>query len=150
MVFLGIDPGASGGLCVIGTHVVDAVTMPTTEKALWEFVESWGNAKGVTCVMERVHSMPKDGRSSVFKFGVSYGGLRMALVAAGIKFELVEPQVWQRYFDLLKLPDESDSAHKTRIGKYAKLRYPEAKIPRAAYDSVWIAEYARLNYPKGL
>lgn len=150
MIYLGVDPGASGGLTMIGSRVVDAVTMPTTEQGVWKLLKEWASFADVVCVLERVHAMPTDGVSSAFKFGVSYGGLRMALVAAGIPFVAETPQTWQAYFGLLKLPDESSSAHKTRIGTCAKLRYPDVKIPRSAYDSVFLALYAQLNYPRGL
>lgn len=151
MIYLGVDPGASGGITAIGTGgVTTVVSMPTTEKALWALVGSWGNVRDVVCVLERVHAMPHDGVSSAFKFGASYGGLRMALVAAGVPFVAETPQTWQAYFGLLKLPDESSSAHKTRIGTHAKLRYPDVKVPRSAYDSVFLALYAQLNYPRGL
>lgn len=150
MVFLGVDPGWSGGITVIGTHVVDCVAMPAHEKAIWKFLEPWSNMKDVVGCLERVHSMPTDGVASAFKFGTSYGALRMALVTAGIPFLLVEPRSWQSQFGLLKLEDEGNSAHKTRIGVAAKNRFPDVTIPRVAYDSVFIAEYARLNYPRGL
>jgi len=152
MVFIGVDPGASGGITFVTNIGVSPTVTPDDENGVWQLFDTLPRPR--TCcvaVIERVHSMPRDGVASAFKFGVSYGGLRMALVAAGIPFAAVEPQTWQREFGLLKLEDESDSKHKTRIGEYAKSTlFPGASIPRPCYDSAVIAEYARRHYPRGL
>jgi crossover junction endodeoxyribonuclease RuvC len=51
-------------------------------------------------VIERVAAMPKQGVSSTFKFGQSYGAIRGVLAALRIQTHVVSPAVWKRYFRL--------------------------------------------------
>lgn len=105
-VFLGIDPGASGGLaCILGGGQVLKTSMPTSEYDVWEWFEDIGerHRTKVFALIEQVHSMPGDGHVGAFKFGKSYGGLRMALTAAGIPFDDVSPQKWTSEFVAARL-----------------------------------------------
>lgn len=103
MIYIGVDPGASGGLCSIATtpdsrvKIVNLVPMPKTEILVYDWISKWsvGSSQGIALI-EEVHAMPGNGVSGMFKFGMSYGGLRMALIASGCFFMAVSPQVWQR------------------------------------------------------
>ena len=68
-------------------------------------------------VVERVASMPKQGVSSTFKFGASYGSIRGVLVALQIRSHLVAPAVWKKHFRL-----DSD---KEKARALALHRWPE-------------------------
>lgn len=102
MIFIGIDPGASGGLCAIISDsgrkkIADLIQMPSTEILVYDWISTWSvhSTTGIALI-EEVHAMPGNGVSGMFKFGMSYGGLRMALIASGCFFMAVSPQVWQR------------------------------------------------------
>jgi hypothetical protein len=107
-LYIGIDPGASGGLACLTIKGVNRLTgvraekMPTTDADVWLSVRNLrsspllGEGQSIAAVIEQVGGFIGVGQpgSAMFKFGQSYGALRMALVAAGIPFETVPPQKW--------------------------------------------------------
>ena len=100
----------------------------------------------IFAMLENVHSMPKQGVSSSFKFGQHFGFLRGILTAQGIPFELVTPQKWQKAMGCLTKGDKN-------ISKAAAQRlFPRIKMTHAFADSILIAEYARrtVNAREGL
>lgn len=137
--YIGIDPGQSGGIAIIGPGSINAVKMPETERDLWDVMKM---AKNLDCfaVIERVHSMPRQGVASSFKFGMSYGALRMALVASGIPFEDVTPQKWMKALGCLTGGDKNVSKQR------AQSLFPQIKVTHAIADSLLIAEYCRRTY----
>jgi len=50
----------------------------------------------MTAVVERVGSMPKQGVSSTFKFGVAVGIIHGVLLGRGIPMRLITPSEWKR------------------------------------------------------
>jgi crossover junction endodeoxyribonuclease RuvC len=57
--------------------------------------------------LERVHALPKQGVTSSFSFGLSYGLVRGVLAALGISVQLITPQEWKRSFRLG--PDKNEA-----------------------------------------
>lgn len=101
---LGIDPGLSGAIgfyfpavgrvCVEDVPLADGeINAPALAKRIRDFGPSMA-------VLERVHSMPKQGVASTFKFGMSFGEIRGVICALGIPLYLVTPQKWKKYFQL--------------------------------------------------
>ena len=120
-LYVGIDPGQSGGIAVLSSDgSVTTLPMPTTERDVWSIFAGTNieSASSVHAVIEKVHSMPGQGVSSTFKFGVGYGGVRMALIAAGIPFSEVTPQAWMK--DL--------SIPKRKVGRKVKVRSKTGKV----------------------
>jgi len=107
-----------------------------TDRDIWDKV-SWLAGLADRAVLEKVNAMPKQGVVSMFKFGSSYGELKMALVAAGIRFEQVSPVSWQTALKCRTKGDKNVS--KSR----AQELFPDMKITHAIADSLLIAEYAR-------
>jgi crossover junction endodeoxyribonuclease RuvC len=142
-VFLGIDPGQSGGLAVLMGGPLHPKSpeafvwkMPETERDLWEIVRTREVGEAFA-VIEAVHSMPKQGVASSFKFGRSYGFLRGCLIASGIPFEEVTPQKWQKALGCLTKGDKNVSKRR------AQQLFPGLKITHATADALLLAEYAR-------
>ena len=147
-VYIGIDPGASGGLASV--HVdgsCAAVTMPPTERDVWEWVTDLSSWRPPFAVVEKVGGFIKGNPapgSAMFRFGVSYGGLRMALVAAAVPFEEATPQKWQKGLGITaRGKDESKTAFKNRLKQRAQQLFPGVKITLATCDAILIAEYCR-------
>jgi crossover junction endodeoxyribonuclease RuvC len=133
---IGLDPGASGGIAWIVDGVADCRKMPETERDIWELL-SVLRLRGGTAFIERVHSMPKQGVASSFKFGQQYGTLRGMLIGSEIPFEEVTPQRWQKALGCLTKGDKNVSKAK------AQQLFPHLKITHAVADALLIAEYAR-------
>ena len=170
-IYLGIDPGASGGLAEIGVaqrQYCKVVAMPGTERDIWEWIEE--RMVGVA-VIEKVHAMPGNGVSGMFKFGMGYGGLRMALIAAGIPFEEVTSQAWLRALGIPfrkphtkvrqveikkgknkgKLREEryggeTDTEFKNRLKAKAQQLFPGIQVTLKTADALLIALYCRRKH----
>lgn len=148
-VYLGIDPGQNGGIARLCHRDVIAVPMPITEGDIWGWLFSYASprAQRVFAIIEKVHSMPKQGVSSTFKFGVSYGGLRMALVGIGVPFEEVTPQVWQKALSIpRRKKTETTAQWKNRLKAKAQQLFPRVEITPKTADALLIAEYCRRKH----
>lgn len=144
MITIGIDPGASGGIAWIDERGKACVEkMPETLADIWNLIESIRYDStdnfGQNCkaCLEQVHSMPGQGVSSSFKFGNGFGHLEMALTAAGIPFERVTPQKWQKAMGCMT------KGQKNITKKRAQELFPAIKCTHAISDAILIAEYGR-------
>jgi hypothetical protein len=174
-LYLGIDPGASGGLACFSRDDVSVIKMPPTEGEVWNWVRSKWYEPGMKpyAVIEMVTGwIPgKENKpdselthggspgSAMFKFGVSYGGLRMALTAAGIPFVAVPPRVWQAALGVeprhhtkigrRKVWTESQPQFKRRLKELAITLFPSEKVIGATADALLLACYCRLRVESG-
>lgn len=153
--FLGIDPGQNGGIALVDANgkVIDAWPMPETDMAKWILISAIADWKKVSihAVIEKVHSMPKQGVASVFTFGKGYGGLLMALTAAKIPFEEVTPQKWQKCLGIVsRSKEESKPDFKKRLWSMSQKLHPKCHIwdskfkgkQLAVADALLLATYA--------
>ena len=144
MTTIGIDPGKNGSIAWITDGKPCVEKMPETLQDLWELIQDilhagciWPNTQPCKAYLEQVHSMPGQGVASSFKFGQGYGSLEMALTAAGIPFERVSPQKWQKAMGCLTKGDKNVSKRK------AQELFPNMKVTHATADALLICEYGR-------
>jgi Holliday junction resolvasome RuvABC endonuclease subunit len=137
--FVGVDPGRSSGAIayVSGSQAFTWTLKDKTDSEIWDVFRQLSHSFPTTAVLERVHSMPRQGVSSSFKFGSSYGELKMALVASQIRFELVTPHAWQT---AMKCKTGGD---KRVTRELAQRLFPELQITHQNADALLLAEYAR-------
>lgn len=141
-ISIGVDPGQGGGLAIISElGLIEAVKMPETEKDLLDLLGTWRacyeHQGEVKAVLEFVRSSPQMGVVSAFKFGVGYGGLRMALVACEIPFDEVVPAKWQRVLGCRSGGDKNVTKRR------AQELFPAAKVTHAVADAMLLAEYGK-------
>lgn len=124
--FIGIDPGMSGALAIYSPEAHGSVSVADMP------VLAAGGKKGRRIVdvarlvsmlrrmavrfpdaevtLEEVRSMPRDGHVGAFAFGRCFGTIETAIVAAGLPYRMVPPQVWKR-----KLGVTADKDHARAI-----------------------------------
>jgi len=162
MIYLvvGIDPGLNGGLVKISYDAEnnnyefqESLIMPKYSTKGNNFVDG-GKVYRWLCdgdtweadliVIELVHSMPKQGVASTFKFGMGFGSVITAADSTDAERVLVTPQKWKKEI----LPN-TDKDKKAAIN-YAQSRYPNISLkatPRCKTahdglaDAVCLAEY---------
>lgn len=128
--------------------------MPSTEEDVWDWVNDKAGGvmragSGGFAVIEQVGGFHRGGEdrqpgSAMFKFGQSYGGLRMALTAARIPWEPCTPAKWQRGLTIpQKTKQETPRAWKNRLKATAQRLFPGAHVTLATADAILIAEYCR-------
>ncbi len=161
---IAIDPGKSkGGIAYwdLARHGPTAMKMPATERDLWnlmyDLAAEWEgsydpSADRPTAIIERLGAMPRDkvtGKAkqspgSMFKQGVNYGLLRMALIGNNIPFTEVLPVVWQRSMGLVRSgANETPTQKKNRHKQMAQQLFPDLKVTHATADALLLCEYLR-------
>lgn len=147
---LGIDPGKSGGIAVISADTDASVKpMPPSLPELWDEIRSIASLWRGHCfaILEQVHAMPGQGVSSTFKFGQGYGSIEMALVAAEIPFDRVQPTKWQRAVGVPSIQGESYTDRKRRLKGRAMELFPELRkdITLKTADALLLAHYGLMQ-----
>lgn len=152
--FVGIDPGASGGVAWIDSVDgeilgVGAVTMPDTRIALWQVLKNLTKYGTTRVAIEKVHAIPHSGStSSAFAFGRN--AERPECLVDVLSFDpqlisswgLVPPQTWQRSLGLGKLEGRD---RKKALCQLARRRFAaNAKlVTLKTCDALLIADWLR-------
>lgn len=146
LLYLGVDPGATGALGALNQvgEVVGCYDCPPEPAQIGEIVRQVKQLGRIAiAVVEHVHSMPKQGVASSFKFGANFGAWRGALGALGVPVVLIAPRKWQ----LAVLDSEARRRPKGSL-EFARRRWPDAQLNLAKHhgraDSLCLAEYGRL------
>ena len=143
MIYIGIDPGASGAIAWLGPSGPAVEPLKTcTDQDIVEILRGITTAADgdVVAMIENVHAFPGQGVKSVWNFSGSYHGLLMALVAAGVPFDRVTPQTWQRGMKCMSKGDKNVTKRR------AQELFPGLKIIHATADALLIAEWCRRTW----
>lgn len=164
-MYLGIDPGASGGLASIGgSGSADAIKMPKTLEETWSWFDSHAEVARYAeyhAVLEKVggfirsyssHGKYEKGQGvgagpAMFNFGASYGRLQAFLTASSISYMEVRPRAWQGGLGIEpRKKSENSQAFKNRLKCTAQSTFPDIadKITLATCDALLLAHYCRL------
>jgi hypothetical protein len=136
--WIGIDPGASGAIAIIHqSGNVNWIKNDCTEHELADWLRDCAEAFDCSAIIEQVSAMPKQGVSSTFKFGRSFGFLIGLLTALRVPYESYRPQLWQKHMRCMTKGDKN-------VSKAAAQRlWPSTKITHANADALLIAEFCR-------
>lgn len=100
MNVIGIDPGLSGAAVSFDGEEMELLPFERLSECidLTPFRRFLVKKSAESCevFMEKVHAMPKQGVSSMFKFGRTFGQLEGVLSGLMIPYHLVTPQTWQK------------------------------------------------------
>jgi crossover junction endodeoxyribonuclease RuvC len=153
---MGIDPGLGGGIAVLSDNGVLLEPMPRikNELDLNELARIISDhASDIRCAfLEQVSAMPKQGVSSMFKFGRVYGVVEGMLAANKVPVVYVRPQVWMKVIHQ-GAPAKFDAKDRSKL-VFARLfpkidakRTPLCRGPDSGLvDAALIAEYGRRSY----
>ena len=141
MTIIGIDPGASGALCFTNSeekyiythkcHKLISGRRLTVSMALNAY-----KSKEAIVYIEKVHAMPHDGRSSLFKFGVNYGvwlGILHTNPNVGRIIE-VSPQKWMKFWEN-RLGEKLPRVKKDRKNKLKEMASVFTDKPARLWDA---------------
>lgn len=106
MIYVGVDPGARGGLAAIDENNKILFAVPMSRENLVNYIKNLHydiierNDAVIACV-EKVGAMPGQGVTSMFSFGKSAGFIEGVLESFEIPYQLVPPRTWKKSFSLL-------------------------------------------------
>lgn len=165
-VFVGCDPGLSGGFFVVDatgnplgsvrTPLVQTVTKSGKKKrsvdgrALVEFLRQVVGGRKAVAVVEEVSTFPRDGRVGAFRFGESFGFVQGVFAAMGYDLVLVGPKVWQKALLPRLDGNTKELARKALVVVYggSVLKGLSAKADNGIVDAALIAEFGRKEWLK--
>jgi crossover junction endodeoxyribonuclease RuvC len=146
--FCGIDPGLSGAVAFIRPNAA----YPANHIAVFDAPLIGGEFDGVAfaqllnerlpdlVAIEHAFSRPGQGVASTFKFGKTFGQALGVIQTLKLRYELVSPAVWKKYFKIT--PNSPKDASRL----VCKRLYPNADIPLKKHhgraDAILIAHYA--------
>ena len=162
-VYIGIDPGSSSGCIAFifideagnikGTDTIEFAKHTTKE---WldrldgctkgDFLKKFKCPPDCLAILEKVHTMPKQGVVSAGTFMRNVGHIEMALLALGIPFKEVTPQAWMKHYNLKKEKTESKVEWKRRLRERLQRIMPEFKVNNSNADAMLIAYYGAINF----
>lgn len=112
-IYIGIDPGFSGGIVRIGitdnnqVAILDKLPMPLLSASgkklldlhgIYRIFADWidTNPANTEFIIEEVGSMPRQGLSSTFRFGYYAGALEGIISTFTVPITFVRPQAWMK------------------------------------------------------
>jgi len=137
-LFMGCDPGKSGAFIILDREgsPVDEVRNTETITTIGRFIRHYRMLISFALI-EQVGAMPKDARSSAFKFGDAFGWMRGMVTVCNIRHEYIRPQAWQKHMECRTGGDKNVSKAK------AQQLFPTYKVVHANADALLLAELAR-------
>jgi crossover junction endodeoxyribonuclease RuvC len=144
---IGIDPGISGAVAFLSDKLVleivfDMPVMPMGKNKQqinpYELAKLLRPCEDAAVYLEQVSAMPKQGVSSTFGFGVSFGIIQGVLAGLGLPVVMVPPVVWKRRAKLV-------GKDKDQARTLAQRLYPSAELGRkkdiGRADAILIARF---------
>jgi hypothetical protein len=150
ITIVGVDPGLSGAFVSITGDRIDVLPMPVAGKEIdVAEIVSWFKKvvdDTVYVYIEAVHSMPKQGVSSSFKFGFVTGIVHGIVRTLDYPMFLVTPQAWKK--EMLAGTDKTKQASidfcRRAFPDVSLFRTPRSKTyDDGIADALLIAEYGR-------
>ena len=160
MLIIGIDPGISGSICFFKDgKILDVIEMPT-------MIEGKKNKKQVNgsqiyneilkrikkiekqeirVVIEKVSAMPKQGVTSMFNFGQSFGILKGICSAMQLPMYFVRPAKWKKYYNLINSEKDASRSRAIEIFPYFSSQLSKKKDSNKA-DAILIASFYYETY----
>ena len=125
----GIDPGATGAICVLDSHDPAHVALLDLKKHSNTDIYSWLHSqlrfRGSEIWVEDIHSMHGMSARSNFSFGKNLGIVTtIAELMVGNPPKPVTPKIWQKYIGVTA----KGKAIKRQVANIAQYLYPQAEL----------------------
>jgi len=125
----GIDPGATGAICVLDSHDPSHVALLDLKKHsntdIYNWLHSQLRFRGSEIWIEDIHSMHGMSAKSNFSFGKNLGIVTtIAELMVGHLPKTVTPKIWQKYIGVTA----KGKAVKKQVAKIAQYLYPQAEL----------------------
>ncbi len=142
-IYIGIDPGKSGGICFLMDDDIKSFKCPDTTHDMTEELILAKNIRKCTAIIEKVHAFPGQGVTSCFNFGYNYGLWIGILSALKIPYVLVPPNKWMRYYSVPKMERKD---RKNYLKQLAQQMYPDHKVTLYNADAILLANYLKKTH----
>jgi len=147
MIVIGIDPGQKGAFAAMHGDQIILHQMPDNALDIVALLYSYKEQDTCHVFLEKAQSMPGQGVSSVFNYGVGFGTILGILAALKIPHTLVHPKTWCKVMHSGTTADDA----KARSLEAARRLYPDVQLVRPRcrnpdlgfVDAILIAGYGK-------
>ena len=141
MIHIGIDAGVNGGVAILDNGQMEAHGCPDTVKDMSDLIKDakW-DCLNMFCIIEKVHSMPKQGVRSVWTFGKNYGQWLGILAAHEIPYREITPQTWMKFYGAMP---KDRKKRKNHLKHLAQGICPHLKVTLKTADAILLANWCR-------
>ena len=144
MIYIGIDPGKSGAMAMIGEDGITVLPVSETTYLAHLRALSQPSRENARVCLEHVSAMPGQGVTSMFNFGKGFGWILGALDAFGLSYELVRPQKWKKEFSITADKNTSIAVCRRLFPGVSLLRSDRCRKDHDGMaEALLMAEYAR-------
>ena len=154
ITYIGIDPGLSGAIAVIGSGACFAVDVPLFNDGtkryldiigfrnlLLETTEKTGKLNCLVC-LEKAQPMPRDGSMGSFRYGEVYGILKGVIVSLEMPLLEVAPITWKT--KMVGKGKGKDASRMAALQLFPQLAERlKLKKDHGRAEAVLLAEYGR-------
>jgi len=150
MIYVGIDPGAKGGLCIINKREKTFSFSFKKElyiKALNDLIELY-TKDDIVIGLELVHSMKGNGVRSMFTFGENFGWIQGVLDTLELKYELIRPQEWKKHFGLIGSDKKQSCIKALELEPTLQCKGKRGGLQDGICDAYLITRYLKDKYEK--
>ena len=137
-IYIGIDPGKSGGVCFLNGDEIRVCKCPDTIHDMVSEIEMANDIGVCSAVVEKVWSFPGQGVRSVWTFAENYAQWCTILATLKIRYVLKPPNTWMKFYGAMP-PDKRK--RKNYLKQLAQQLYPNIKITLATSDAILLAHY---------
>ena len=137
-IYIGIDPGKSGGVCFLNGDDIRVCKCPATIHDMVNEIEIANDIGVCSAVVEKVHSMPGQGVRSVWTFTENYAHWCAILATLKVRYVLVPPYTWMKFYG--SMPKDKRK-RKNYLKQLAQQLYPNIKVTLATADAILLAHY---------
>lgn len=171
MIFLGVDPGMQGAISSLSadSKLITISDFPALDKRIdvlkfkiiIDSVRAFHGKEEIICCLEKSTSRTKQGVTSMFNYGVTYGILYSVLKMSGVKIIEITPQKWKEGFGLISnkklgititkedAVNIASELFPSRAGMFKRMTTRAKKgyvIYDGRADATLMAEYCRRTY----
>jgi hypothetical protein len=144
--YIGIDPGASGGIAWSSPLGDKSAALPKTlgdfRKQVFDILSEQGFFHGISQTICYLESPPKFVKaipgSAVFVMAQSFGRIEGVLAAFNVPTVTITPQHWQKAHGLGTRGDMTTTQWKNKLKARAQSLYPEEHVTLATADALLI------------
>lgn len=163
MIYIGIDPGKSGGVAILrpdntlDLHTIPVIGKEIDLKSLYDILFEATRGEHLVC-LEDVHALPGTGAGSNFDFGRTKGLKEGILVGMQARYVMVAPKTWQKeMWQGIPMMKKASGGNDTKaISLLAARRWfpnetflataRSSKPHDGLYDAALMANYIKLRY----
>lgn len=146
-LYMGLDPGAEGGVVILNSDgtVLDVFKTPADWRGWDKAMEPYLD-KEVFCLTEKVGAHVMNSPTSNFTFGRTVERALNALERARIAYMEIPPSKWTKGYGMIREKGESKPQWKKRLKEAAVKIFPKENVTLWNSDAFLIANFCRLNY----